>query len=307
MLLVLFNGSVASNSIGDRLQFASTEDAKKMLTSEDSFTKSWSNFDIESRLQKPGGTKEELFELISTKVLEWTDQEKQHMMLAVEAVESKLEAQGIELPMPDELLLVKTSGEEEGGAVAYTRSNYIVFTDGLINMPQQQLEHLFLHELFHVLTRNNESFRSAMYNIIGFEIGEAIEYPSEIKQLRITNPDAPQTDSYIRLQANGSDHNCMMVLYSDRDYDGGSFFKYLNIGFLALDEDKNQAKLKNGKAVVFAMNEVEGFFEQVGRNTQYIIHPEEILAENFAMAIGTKRDLANSEIPEAILEYLKSE
>jgi hypothetical protein len=28
---------------------------------------------------------------------------------------------------------------------------------------------------------------------------------------------------------------------------------------------------------------VEGFFEQVGRNTSYLIHPEEILADNLAL------------------------
>ena len=33
--------------------------------------------------------------------------------------------------------------------------------------------------------------------------------------------------------------------------------------------------------------ESAGFFEQVGRNTGYIIHPDEILAENFVkLAIG---------------------
>jgi hypothetical protein len=33
---------------------------------------------------------------------------------------------------------------------------------------------------------------------------------------------------------------------------------------------------------------VEDFLEQVGRNTRYVIHPEEILAENFALLITGK-------------------
>ena len=29
------------------------------------------------------------------------------------------------------------------------------------------------------------------------------------------------------------------------------------------------------------MEEVENFFEQIGKNTNYIIHPDEVLADNF--------------------------
>jgi len=36
--------------------------------------------------------------------------------------------------------------------------------------------------------------------------------------------------------------------------------------------------------------DMEGLFEQIGRNTRYLWHPEEILADNFAlMAIGVER------------------
>jgi hypothetical protein len=28
-----------------------------------------------------------------------------------------------------------------------------------------------------------------------------------------------------------------------------------------------------------------GFFDQVGRNTRYLIHPEEILADNFVLVV----------------------
>jgi hypothetical protein len=34
--------------------------------------------------------------------------------------------------------------------------------------------------------------------------------------------------------------------------------------------------------------ELTGFFEQIGRNTQYIIHPEEILADNFSLLVREK-------------------
>ena len=52
------------------------------------------------------------------------------------------------------------------------------------------------------------------------------------------------------------------------------------------------------------MSEIGNFFEQVGRNTQYIIHPEEIMADNFTFAILGKEDLSNPELVAEIKEVL---
>lgn len=36
---------------------------------------------------------------------------------------------------------------------------------------------------------------------------------------------------------------------------------------------------------LLTIEQVSGFYEQVGRNTEYIIHPEEILADNFRLIL----------------------
>ena len=42
--------------------------------------------------------------------------------------------------------------------------------------------------------------------------------------------------------------------------------------------------------MIAAIEDVSGFFEQIGRNTHYIIHPEEIVADNFALlALGAQK------------------
>ena len=38
------------------------------------------------------------------------------------------------------------------------------------------------------------------------------------------------------------------------------------------------------------LDEVEGFYEQIQRNTNYIIHPDEILADNFIFLVQAKKD-----------------
>jgi hypothetical protein len=145
-----------------------------------------------------------------------------------------------------------------------------------------------------------------MYSIIGFEIVNVIPYPENLKDYRITNPDAPQTDAFIKLNVKEEEMECMMILYSDRDYDGGEFFKYLNVGFVKLKGDTvKEIALIDEKPVIYTFKEVSNFYEQVGKNTGYIIHPEEILADNFAFAILNKEGLPNPEIVDEIKKRLK--
>ena len=52
--------------------------------------------------------------------------------------------------------------------------------------------------------------------------------------------------------------------------------------------------------------ELSGFVEQIGRNTGYIIHPEEILAENFAqLATGENDQGPSPEIHQRLLQALQ--
>jgi hypothetical protein len=50
--------------------------------------------------------------------------------------------------------------------------------------------------------------------------------------------------------------------------------------------------------------EVLGFIEQVGKNTGYIIHPEEILADNFMMLVLEIKNLPSPEIIEKLRNVL---
>ena len=38
------------------------------------------------------------------------------------------------------------------------------------------------------------------------------------------------------------------------------------------------------------MKTTKGFYEQIGKNTQYIIHPDEVLADNFIIMCMAKED-----------------
>jgi hypothetical protein len=53
------------------------------------------------------------------------------------------------------------------------------------------------------------------------------------------------------------------------------------------------------------LQQITGFAEQVGKNTDYVIHPEEILADNFALLISAQGDPISPEIIRKMEEVLK--
>jgi len=60
--------------------------------------------------------------------------------------------------------------------------------------------------------------------------------------------------------------------------------------------------MREGQPVFYLFNEVTNFLDQVGTNTQYIIHPEEILADNF-----TELMMGQSEVPDQwLLDEMKT-
>ena len=172
---------LTQNAMADNIKFASIEKAKQLLSEEDSFTRSWSPFDIDSRMGKKNSTKEELFKFIDTQVREWSAEEQEIITELCNDIDNKINSQNLKVSFPQEIYFVKTTGAEEGGATGYTRNNYIVLKEGSTQSSKEDLEHLIVHELFHVLTRVNPEFRKEMYEIIGFSIAGSISYPDNIK------------------------------------------------------------------------------------------------------------------------------
>jgi len=305
-VITFLSSHVWGQTIAEEAKFASLEKARELLLQEDDYTKKWSQFDIDSRMQKPNSSKEELFTFITKQTREWSTENKNKIISILKRIDELILKHRIKIDLPDEIYFIKTTLAEEGGAQGYTRASYIVLKDELLSQTEDQLISLIVHELFHVLTRNNANFRKKMYEIIGFQLMNSLEYPDNLKALRITNPDAPQTDSYLRLKVNGKPKECMMILYSKKDYTGGSFFEYLNVGFLSLTGETNKnIEMIDGQPVIFSMDQVTGFYEQVGKNTKYIIHPEEILADNFMLAILEKPGLPNTDLIDKILKKLQ--
>jgi hypothetical protein len=185
--------------------------------------------------------------------------------------------------------------------------------DKVLAYQPDQLDRLLAHELFHVLSRSNPTLRSDLYAVIGFQVCPPIALPPSFAPRKITNPDAPLVDCYIEVADGEKTYVGAPVLYaSAKEYDakaGGNMFKYLTFRLLVIEKrDSNwQPVMMGEQPVVIDPKKVPAFYEKIGKNTQYIIHPDEILADNFVHLMMGNQNLATPRIVERMGRMLGKE
>lgn len=295
---------------GTTAHFATQSEGRAILTAKDEFIQRLGPFDRSARMKtdKPV-SEDEFLEFVGKNVIDWTQEETQTVQAAIAAIHPLLLDLPLSLPRP--VQFIRTTGAEQGNA-AYTQGTGIVLHKADLAKSRHELQKLVCHELFHVLSRHNPELRERLYRIIGFTKCNEVDLPPELQRRKITNPDAPRNDYYIRVRVDGR-QSCVVPLLLSRveKYDverGGEFFAYIKLQFLVMEKEIGSTKLKivfNGSSPkVVGMERVSGFMEQVGRNTDYIIHPEEILADNFALLVLGEQKMPSPEIPRMMREVL---
>ena len=291
-----------------KVRFTGVEEGKKVLTAKDAFTQSLSRFDLQVRLKRAeNATLEEWAKFVAAEVLPWSDEQVAHVKPAITVLAEKLKR--LKLPLPEKVLLVHTSGKEEGDA-AYTRGNAIILPTKVLSYAPEQLESLLSHELFHVLSRNDPETRQRLYGIIGFRACEEIPLPANLADRKLTNPDAPQINCTIDLKIDGRVVVATPVLYSSVEtYDpkqGGSLFRYLTFRLMLVEkkDGKWQPVMQGRSGVMLDPRQVPSYMEQIGKNTNYIIHPDEILADNFVQLVKENKNLPTPKIVEQMKSVL---
>src|SRR5262245_1042709 len=272
------------------VRFATPDEGRAILVADDPFTASLSRFDLQCRLKTDkdvalGDWKQ----FIAKHVQPWEPAEIELITQSLERLKKRLA--DFRLPLPALIRLVRTTGDEESNA-AYTRGTSIVLPAKALKYDATQLDRLLAHELFHLLSRQDGAVRAKLYQIIGFELCDPIELPPSLAPRRITNPDAPLIDCTISLNAKDSrTATCAPVLYSQtKNYDatrGASLFQSFVFRLLVVERRAGRwhPVLLRGEPVVLNPREEPAFLEKIGQNTNYIIHPDEILADNFVRLV----------------------
>ena len=287
---------------GVTVTFLTAEEGGKFLATPDDFTKSLSPFDrsVRLRVRREVG-EEEFLKHVRANAINWTGRERNRLRFRLGEIREKLK--GLELPWPKTIFFIKTTGKEDGDA-AYTRRNAIVLAASKLRRGDDGLRRLLVHELFHVLSRQNPKLASRLYGIIGYEPAPSLKFPAELAARKLTNPDAPFNRHAIAVEHDGRKVKVTPILYSRVEkFDeakGGTLFRYLMFRLLVLDAKdlSKAARDEEGKLILLQPDEAKGFHNKIGRNTGYIIHPEETMADNFVYLVLGKKNLPNPEIPE---------
>jgi len=301
---------VGSADLGCDIRTMPQEQARALLGVEDDFIKGLSPFDRSARMKTDREVAPEQFlKFVAASALDWKPEEQRAVEAAIKAIAPTVAK--LNLKFPKSVLMVKTTGKEEGRA-SYTRRNAIILPQNFLSSGRGGLEHTVAHELFHILTRNCPELRDVLYATIGFLPCNEIELPGELKARKITNPDAPRNDHYIRVSSDGKQVSVVPILYSAQPkYDvkrGGEFLEYMLARLLVVEKQQDEWRpvRRNGQATCLEETQVSQFLEQVGKNTEFTYHPEEILADNFALIVTGRKNLPSAEVAAKLDRLLRS-
>jgi hypothetical protein len=214
VIFLLLSGWSPAETQGNKkitIAFASLSEGRQILMTRDDFIQRLSPFDRAARMKTDKDIPEAAFlKFIGDNVLPWTRTEEEKVDSAFRGIQPRLEA--LSLPFPEKIYVVKTTGNEEGGA-AYTRGNAIVIPKAKLT-ETTAIQTLICHEIFHILSRGNPELQERLYETIGFTRCKEIEFPAMLKSRKITNPDAPKNDHYIRVQVDGKESCVVPILFA---------------------------------------------------------------------------------------------
>ena len=284
------------------INFSSKAEGKYLISLQDTFINNLSPFDLEARCDFKDATKYDYLLICRNNVLDWTDENIIQIERIFKEIDGGLKRHGMVIPFIDNINLVKTTSKEEGGAMGYTRGNTIYVADYIMYKPKVKIKEILTHELFHILTRSSFPFKQEMYSIIRFTaLDKIIDLTTMNQRCRfVSNPDVSNSCSYIELKDwDGKEHRLLMTTLARSNYHGGSLFKYIQPYFLELDSEHNIMTYGDNLPVRKSIygEYYKDFIMKVGQNTGYMVNPEEILAENFRIAIlGEIDEVPNPEI-----------
>lgn len=296
---------ISNSSWATDFKFADTKTAIKILTANDEYLSNMKPIEIALRIGSPTADKTlgDLKAHYAANVIEWPEAEKALMKALL--VTHKKRLKKIAHLLPDTVYFIKVTDAVESG-IPHTRGNAFVSPARRTSISTS----LFFHQIFHILSRNHRIKRASLYNIIGFR--PCYFQPTEaIDKYTVRNPEAPFTEFFLPVEIDDKDTFVMSYLHTKHD----GFDPTIKGGFDGhITGDLLEVTLKNGickpvtnpdgSSNIYKHEDVPDFYEKVGYNTKFDIHPEEIIADNFAFLMMGTKGLMNPEIPEEIEDWL---
>ncbi len=198
----------------------------------------------------------------------------------------------------DKIKLIKTRGRYYGSTAYFTREDCIVIPAAQLNVENKRsLIQTMYHEIFHIYSRYNPKKRDSLYALIGFRpmgVPSNFRLYDSLKHRILLNPDGINYAYAITLTSkDGHKIDALPIIISNTtEYSPSKpdFFNYLRFELFPIKTGyttRIESTPEGTSTIEFADYD---FFEQIKDNTTYIIHPDEILADNFMMLITSYSD-----------------
>jgi hypothetical protein len=187
---------------------------------------------------------------------------------------------------PSKLNFIKTNMNHYGASVFYSRENNIIIPK---NMLRQQLDDEFtksiLKEIFHIYLRRKYWKRVELHKIIGFYEIPELEIPEPLNEKLLINPNGVNYRYVIRNLGDFNDslYNAVPLIYMPDNQQYRSLSFYSNLEFSLFKVQGEEVITNADGSSTVDMKTVQNFYDQISRNSLYIIHPNEILADNFSI------------------------
>ncbi len=289
-------------------RYADAAEAAGLLLSNRDYYEGLTQNDLNYRMQHLNATLGELEAYIPEQMLEFTDEEKRYIDAVMAGIEAICAERAYALPVTDGIVLVKTTMREECNVSAYTHGTQIylgqrILPDmaGIEAGKDRNFREIMAHELFHCLTRNHPVFRSKLYEILGFTVAEEeYEFDPGIRERIISNPDVEHHNAFAAFEIHGEMRNCVVIFTTSEPFrqPGDSFVRSMETGLVPTDD----------LSVMYTLDDAANFWQVFGRNTDYVVDPEETMADNFSYVIiyGTEgREYPTPEIIQSIDAMLR--
>lgn len=292
--------------------------ARELITSRDDFIRSQSTFDRQARMRIPLAaqkvTLKDYLTFLKTQVRPWTTTDIADLKQVFTSIAAKFK--GLTFNLPDQVYLVKTSGVEEAFS-AYTRRHDVIVMPEDFLAPMERgggtalhpsagmikTENIYIHEFFHLFSKNNPGIRHKLYADIHYrQCKKPVTLPDvpwngrPMPTMKLTNPDTPTLNVAIDLvpPGGGEPTPYLPVLLANAPYESGLFFNDMDWVFLAIEEvapaDWRVRLDKKGQPHILKGNDKKvkaQYMKKIGRNiTSELFHPDEVLAQNFVLAIN---------------------
>lgn len=274
------------------IRFSSRIETQEYLNVQDEYVRSLNRTEIAvavgfQALSRNPDHRTAYMEHVSAHALDWSASHEHRVRLALCAVGYWMHEKGLRLPLPPSISLHLLEPEGmDGRAAGYTRGDGIVLNRFTLEfLPIDEIAKLVAHELVHIATRRFPRFRGAAYQAIGFqELPAPPNLPAELIERRLGDPDRGNRHVIQSVRHDGKQRWGFLIELAPK----APIQTFLSPAdssrrierTIALFEDSNARRF-----VGLASVGTTSYGDEMRFNTDYLDHPDEILAEAFPLLL----------------------